>query len=197
MSRRTASAPATHALTKMAATTNRPAPRSARSERSRNAMPSGIAVSASPKLWMRSASSATEPEAAKTAVCASAAIPRTPSEAATARTPSRERLIESSTRPWECPCAWAAGTRSGGRADEQAMLDRHPLLEQAADRTGVRDVLEARDDRVVEPGRQARRDGCPRRFGIAVELHVDGDVVEREALAVGVHAQRHHDAAGE
>ena len=37
-------------------------------------MPSGIAVSASPKLWIRSARSATEPESAKIASCAAAAI---------------------------------------------------------------------------------------------------------------------------
>ena len=36
-------------------------------DRRKNAMPSGTAVSASPKLWIRSASSATEPESAKIA----------------------------------------------------------------------------------------------------------------------------------
>ena len=41
ISRAIASTPATQALTKIAATTNRPAVRSARSERSRNAAPSG------------------------------------------------------------------------------------------------------------------------------------------------------------
>jgi len=39
-------------------------------------MPSGIAVRASPKLWIRSARSATEPECAKIASCAAAATPR-------------------------------------------------------------------------------------------------------------------------
>ena len=53
--------PATHALMKIAATTASPARRSARWERSANAIPSGTAVRASPKLWIRSASSATLP----------------------------------------------------------------------------------------------------------------------------------------
>ena len=55
--------PATQAEAKIAKTTNRPALRSADSERSRKAMPSGIAVAASPKLWIRSASRATLPVA--------------------------------------------------------------------------------------------------------------------------------------
>jgi hypothetical protein len=48
---------------KIAATTARPASFSPRALRRKNAMPSGTAVSASPKLWIRSASSATDPEA--------------------------------------------------------------------------------------------------------------------------------------
>src|SRR4051795_5183291 len=114
MSRRTASTPATAAEMKMAATTNRPAPRSARSERSQNAMPRGTAVKASPKLWMRSASSATEPDSANMSVCTTAASPSTPSEMETALMPSRERVMEWWTRPWEC--VWGAagiGTASG------------------------------------------------------------------------------------
>ena len=47
----------------MAATTARPAQRSARAERSRNAIPSGIAAAASPTLWIKSASSAIDPDA--------------------------------------------------------------------------------------------------------------------------------------
>ena len=47
---------------KMARTTASPASFSPRALRSRNAIPSGIAVSASPKLWIRSASSATDLE---------------------------------------------------------------------------------------------------------------------------------------
>lgn len=43
------------ALTRMASTTANPAQRSARALRSANAMPRGIAVAASPALWMRSA----------------------------------------------------------------------------------------------------------------------------------------------
>jgi hypothetical protein len=50
--RLTASNPATQAETKIAKTTNSPALRSADSERSRKAMPRGIAVAASPKLWI-------------------------------------------------------------------------------------------------------------------------------------------------
>ncbi len=95
--------PATTAETKIAATTNSPAPRSARSERSRNAMPSGIAVSASPKLWIRSASSATEPDNENTTACASAVAPSTASASSTVRTPSRERRIDPWTSPCECP----------------------------------------------------------------------------------------------
>ena len=52
---------------KIVATTNSPAQRSARAERSRKAAPSGIAVLASPKLWIRSASRAMLPLAMKIA----------------------------------------------------------------------------------------------------------------------------------
>ena len=96
-----ASTPATHALMKIARTTNSPAVRSARSERITKAMPSGTAVSASPKLWIRSASSATEPDSTKMTAWATAARPSTPSEISTARTPSRDRLIDGSTSPCE------------------------------------------------------------------------------------------------
>ncbi len=67
-------------------------------------MPSGIAVSASPKLWIRSARSATEPESAKIASWAVAAIARMTRLIATALTPSCDRTIERSTRPCEWPC---------------------------------------------------------------------------------------------
>ena len=73
-------------------------------ERSRNAAPSGIAVSASPTLWIRSASSATLPVAAKMTACATAVASRTARLADTARTPSRERVIDGSTSPCEWPC---------------------------------------------------------------------------------------------
>ena len=53
----TASTPATQALTKIASTTASPAQRSARSDRSAKAAPTGMVVAASPKLWIRSASS--------------------------------------------------------------------------------------------------------------------------------------------
>jgi hypothetical protein len=53
---------------KIAATTASPARRSARADRRKKAIPSGTAVRASPKLWMRSASRAMLPERAKIAV---------------------------------------------------------------------------------------------------------------------------------
>ena len=99
-----ASTPATQALTKIAATTTSPARRSATRERSANAMPSGTGVSASPKLWIRSASRATLPLAVNTAAWAIAATASTASESDTAWIPSRERQMLSCTRPWEWPC---------------------------------------------------------------------------------------------
>src|SRR3954449_11105893 len=101
----------------MARTTKSPAARSARSERSRKAIPRGTAVNASPKLWMRSASRATEPESTKTSICAAAVRPSTAKERRTARRPWRERLIESWIRPCECS-GWGrtASRRSGARA---------------------------------------------------------------------------------
>jgi hypothetical protein len=71
--------------------------------RRKKAIPSGTAVSASPKLWIMSASSATEPETTKTRRCARAATARTASAIATVFTPSRERRIERSIRPCEWP----------------------------------------------------------------------------------------------
>jgi hypothetical protein len=53
---------------KIAATTARPARRSATWERKANAIPSGTAVSASPKLWIKSASKAMLPLAMNTTV---------------------------------------------------------------------------------------------------------------------------------
>lgn len=88
---------------KIAATTNNPAIRSARTERKRKATPSGSAVAASPKLWIRSASSAMLPLERKIATWTRAVIPSTASERPTAFNPSRERLMLSSIRPWECP----------------------------------------------------------------------------------------------
>ena len=66
-------------------------------------MPSGTAVSASPALWMRSASRATLPLAAKMIAWSTAVTPSTPRLMATARTPARLRTIERSTSPWLCP----------------------------------------------------------------------------------------------
>jgi hypothetical protein len=51
----------TQALTKIAKTTASPAQRSALTDRSRKAIPRGTAVSASPRLWIRSANRATLP----------------------------------------------------------------------------------------------------------------------------------------
>ena len=93
-------------------TTASPAQRSAVALRSANATPSGMAVTASPQLWTRSASSATLPEATNSTTWAvrgegqhAAAL------AGPARTPSRERLIDVDRpgacelrplRPWRC-----------------------------------------------------------------------------------------------
>jgi len=110
MSRSIASNPATQAEARIAATTASPAHRSARRLRTMNAIPNGIAVAASPVLWIRSASSATDPEAMKTTSCTTAAMPSTSNASSTARMPSRERWIDRSIRPWlwPCPCApWA------------------------------------------------------------------------------------------
>src|SRR3954462_13142816 len=136
----------------MARTTKSPAARSARTERSRKAIPRGTAVNASPKLWMRSASRATEPESTKTSICAAAVRPSTAKERRTARRPWRERLIESWIRPCECSgwgrtasrrsCARAALTLGLGeltcgrraRESRSEVLDvRDGLLEQLAD----------------------------------------------------------------
>ncbi len=65
-------------------------------------MPSGIAVAASPKLWIRSASRATLPVPMKIATCARAVAPRIANARAAARRPARERLIEGSIRLWLC-----------------------------------------------------------------------------------------------
>jgi hypothetical protein len=63
-------------------------------------MARGMAVAASPKLWMRSASRAMLPEATNTIVWATAVRPSTSSDQPTATRPSRERLIVVSTSPW-------------------------------------------------------------------------------------------------
>ena len=68
MSRRIDSNPATQALAKIVATTNKPARFSAGAERITNATANGTAVRASPVLWIRSANSATLPLTANTAV---------------------------------------------------------------------------------------------------------------------------------
>ena len=99
----TASTPATQALTKIASTTASPAQRSARSDRSAKAAPTGMVVAASPKLWIRSASSAMLLVAINRTSWATAASPRIARDSPTARSPSRERTIERSTRPCECP----------------------------------------------------------------------------------------------
>ena len=70
-----------------------------------NAAASGIAVAASPKLWMRSASRAIESLATKMIVWTIAVTARTASESTTARMPLRERLMLGSMRP----CEWGLG----------------------------------------------------------------------------------------
>ena len=64
-----------------------------------NAIPSGIAVSASPKLWIRSANSATLPVATKMAPCKSEVTRSTARLMPTVLRPSRERTIERSISP--------------------------------------------------------------------------------------------------
>jgi hypothetical protein len=59
MNRKIVCTSATQALAKMASTTASPARRSPRALRRKKARPSGIAVEASPKLWIKSARSAT------------------------------------------------------------------------------------------------------------------------------------------
>ena len=95
--------PGDQAEMKIAATTASPAYPSARRDRMANAIPSGMAVRASPALWIRSARSATLPEAMNTTPWSAAVTASTASEMTTARTPSLDRLIESSTSPWLCP----------------------------------------------------------------------------------------------
>jgi hypothetical protein len=63
-------------------------------------MPSGTAVSASPKLWIRSASRATEPERTKIATWMPAVAASSARLNETVLTPERERRIERSTNPW-------------------------------------------------------------------------------------------------
>ena len=69
-------------------------------ERSRNAAPSGTVVSASPNLWIRSASSAALEIATNTASCATAVTSNTTRLSETARNSALERLIEACTSPW-------------------------------------------------------------------------------------------------
>ena len=102
-SRSIVSTSATHAEMKIASTTKSPAIFSPRDERNRKATASGMAVSASPMLWMVSASSATDPDARNTTAWTAAVAPSTTRLIATVRTPSRERRIERSTRP----CEWS------------------------------------------------------------------------------------------
>ena len=85
---RIASTPAIPALMAIVATTASPAHRSATFDRNVKAMARGTAVNVSPKLWMRSASSATLPLAMKTTTWIAAAPPNTASDLVTARTPS-------------------------------------------------------------------------------------------------------------
>ena len=85
-----------------------------RALRRKNAIPSGTAVSASPKLWIRSARSATDPDRAKMKSRRTAAAARTVSAIDTVFTPSRERRIERSIRPCEWPCALDTHRRSRG-----------------------------------------------------------------------------------
>ena len=68
-------------------------------------MPNGIAVRASPPLWIRSASSATDRDSVNTTACSTAVTARIPRLIETARTPARDRTIDGSTLP--CVCPWS------------------------------------------------------------------------------------------
>jgi hypothetical protein len=56
-------------------------------------------------LWIKSASSATDPESAKIASWMPAVAARMARLIETVFTPARERRIERSTRPWLWPCS--------------------------------------------------------------------------------------------
>jgi hypothetical protein len=103
--------PATMALAKIVSTTATPARSSTRPypkvkralgflRANRKAMPSGIAVVASAKLWIVSASSATLPEKNTTISCRTAVTIRAMNDHFTAHSPRSFAAIAGSTTPW-------------------------------------------------------------------------------------------------
>lgn len=73
---------------------------------SKKAMPSGMAVEASPKLWIMSASRATLPERATTTAWKSAVAIGPTKDHFNAHTPRSVEAIEGSTPPLLWPCSW-------------------------------------------------------------------------------------------
>src|SRR5262249_55060041 len=71
---------------------------------SQKAMPSGIAVAASAKLWMVSARSATLPDRTTTATWRLAVTSRPMNDHLSAQSPRAVEAIDGSTTPWLCPC---------------------------------------------------------------------------------------------
>ena len=69
-------------------------------------MPRGIAVAASAKLWIVSASSATLSDSTTTTTCNSAVIIRPMNDHFSAHSPRVVEAIDGSTTPWVCPCPW-------------------------------------------------------------------------------------------
>ena len=70
---------------------------------STKAIPSGMAVAASAKLWIVSASSATLPDRTTTTTWISAVAMRPTKDHFSAQRPRSVEAIEASTTPWLCP----------------------------------------------------------------------------------------------
>ena len=153
---------------KIARTTARPAYPSARSERNANATPSGTAVSASPTLWIRSASRATLPVRTKITACAAAVRPRTTRESATAFRPARERRIERSTRPCECPWSCECGSAWTCVQPWDVLIARHRSARTSTERAGG--------------GAPPSASGCARGVRVDAGLKVAADTSAAKAM---------------
>src|SRR5919107_5813604 len=139
MSRSTAWYPATAALKRMMSTTTTPARSStlpypnvkrllAPKRVSAKAIPRGMAVAASPKLWMVSDSSATLPDSSTTASCRRAVAASIRKDHFTAQMPRSEVAMVGSTAPWVWPCSacpWSWQCSSSCKRVTAAIL---PLL---------------------------------------------------------------------
>src|SRR5215211_5287189 len=84
---------------------------------SAKAIPSGMAVAASPKLWMVSESRATLPESSTTTSCKRAVAISPTKDHLMAQIPRSEVAMVGSTAPWVWPCSpcpwgWACGCSS-------------------------------------------------------------------------------------